>query len=68
MVVARRKDRLDALVEQLPGAMAVPADLPERTSASTSSREALDAFGTVDILVNNAGLGNYLPIEDEDLD
>ncbi len=68
VLAARRKDRLDALAEELPGSLAVAADLAvagdrERLVAST-----LDAFGTVDILVNNAGLGTKIAIEDEDLD
>ena len=68
VVAARRADRLDALVSELPGACAVVADLSlpedrERLVAST-----LERFGRVDVLVNNAGIGNKMAIEDESLD
>ncbi len=67
VLAARRKDRLDALAEELPGSVVVAADLLEPEQREQVVAAALDAFGTVDILVNNAGLGKYVPIEDEDL-
>ena len=68
VVAARRAERLEALVGDLPGALAVPADLSlaedrERLVAST-----VDRFGSVGVLVNNAGVGHKVAIEDEDLD
>ena len=68
VVAARRKDRLDALVEDLPGSLAVPADLLEPDQRERVVASATEAFGRVDILINNAGLGKYVPIEDESLD
>jgi NAD(P)-dependent dehydrogenase (short-subunit alcohol dehydrogenase family) len=67
VLAARRKDRLDALAEELSGSVPVAADLLEPEQREHVVAATLDAFGTVDILVNNAGLGKYLPIEDEDV-
>jgi len=68
VLAARRKDRLDALAEELPGSVAVAADLAEAGDREQVVAATLDAFGTVDILVNNAGLGKMMPIEKEELD
>ena len=59
-VVARRKDRLDALVAEIEGAggnaFAVTADISVRQQAEASVHAVIDRFGRLDILVNNAGL------------
>jgi short-subunit dehydrogenase len=58
--VARRKDRLDEVVEQCrdfaAASMAVPADISSRAECERVIREVEDRFGRVDILVNNAGI------------
>src|SRR5262245_58665395 len=68
VLAARRVDRLEALAEELPGALVVRTDVAvpedrERLVASTVAE-----FGTVDVLVNNAGVADPMGIEDEDLD
>lgn len=68
VVAARRADRLEALVSQLPGAVAVTADLSIAEDRERTVRTALDTFGRVDVLVNNAGIGQKVAIEDETLD
>jgi NAD(P)-dependent dehydrogenase (short-subunit alcohol dehydrogenase family) len=68
VLAARRKDRLDALAEALPGSVPVPVDLADPAQREQVVTATLDAFGTVDILVNNAGLGRYVAIEDEELE
>jgi NAD(P)-dependent dehydrogenase (short-subunit alcohol dehydrogenase family) len=68
VLVARRKDRLDALAEELPGSLVVTADLAEAADREYAVAATVEAFGTVDILVNNAGLGHLEPIETEELD
>jgi NADP-dependent 3-hydroxy acid dehydrogenase YdfG len=59
-VVARRRDRLDALVAEIEEAdgtaLAVEADITDRTQAEAAVQQTVDRFGRLDILVNNAGL------------
>ncbi len=58
-LVARRKDRLDDLCERIVAAsgiaIAVEADVLDRTAMLRAFDAAEAAFGTVTILVNNAG-------------
>jgi NAD(P)-dependent dehydrogenase (short-subunit alcohol dehydrogenase family) len=68
VVAARRRERLDALVAELPGSVAVAADLAEATERERLMAEVLERCGTVDVLVNNAGAGHTVAIEDEDVD
>ena len=55
LVTARREDRLEALVAEVPGARAFPCDLTDPPAAEQLAQDALAAHGHVDILVNNAG-------------
>ncbi len=68
VVAARRQERLEALVTELPGAVAVAADLGEASQREGLMATVLDRCGTVDVLVNNAGVGHTVAIEDEDVD
>ena len=67
-VVARRADRLKAVVEQCnaqtPGARAWPADLGDLTRAEQVALEAWDAFGGLDVLVNNAAIPKRTRVTD----
>src|SRR5947209_8074756 len=58
--VARRKDKLDEVVEQCrqyaAASMAVPADVSSRAECERVVREVDDRFGRIDIIVNNAGI------------
>ena len=58
--MARRRDRLEALaaeIEQAGGtALAVEADITDRTQAEAAVQQTVERFGRLDILVNNAGL------------
>jgi len=60
MAVARRKDRLDEVVDgcrrHAPDSMACAGDVSERAFAEDVVRDARERFGRVDILVNNAGI------------
>ena len=60
VVVARRKDRLEGLVEQIAaaggGALAIAADITEEAAAQQAVAETVERFGRLDILVNNAGV------------
>jgi NAD(P)-dependent dehydrogenase (short-subunit alcohol dehydrogenase family) len=68
VVTARRSDRLEQLVDELPGAVAVNADLASDDDRERLVAEALDRFGRVDVLVNNAGVGDAVGVEDESLE
>ncbi|HEY0032458.1 MAG TPA: SDR family NAD(P)-dependent oxidoreductase, partial [Devosia sp.] len=72
-VVARRSDRLDALVvdiERAGGkAFAIALDITGRASAEAAVQRTVDHFGRLDILVNNAGvmiIGQVLENDIED--
>lgn len=71
-VVARRADRLDALVAEIEAAggsaLAVAADITDRTQAEDAVRTVIDRFGRLDILVNNAGLMLLGSVVDQDVD
>jgi NADP-dependent 3-hydroxy acid dehydrogenase YdfG len=68
-VVARRKDRLDALVGELEGdAIAIEADVTDRAQAERAVQQTVDERGRLDIVVNNAGVMLLGPIEDAPID
>ncbi len=54
-VLARRRDRIDALADALPRAVALEADVLEVESLRRAQSETLAEFGRIDILVNAAG-------------
>ena len=57
---ARRKERLDGLVEEVTQrggkAIAVECDVTDEGQAHDLVRRAVEEFGRIDILVNNAGV------------
>src|SRR4051812_29843283 len=59
-LVARRRDRLDQVVDDITNlgghAVAVAADITDPGEADRAVQETLDRFGRVDVLVNNAGI------------
>ena len=65
-LVARRQDRLEALATRIKeaggAAVAVPADITQRSQAEAAVRIVVEQFGRLDILVNNAGLMLLGPI------
>ena len=58
LAVARRADRLDALVADLPNAVAASADITDDAAAETVVSDALARWGRIDILINNAGMSD----------
>ncbi|MGE0878127.1 MAG: SDR family NAD(P)-dependent oxidoreductase [Acidimicrobiia bacterium] len=70
VVAARRRERLDALVADLPGSpLAVRCDVTVDADLQALVDTAIDRYGRIDVLVNNAGIreGDD-PIEHEPFD
>jgi NADP-dependent 3-hydroxy acid dehydrogenase YdfG len=65
-LVARRRDRLDALMYEINqsggNALVAEADITDRNQAAAAVQQAVERFGRLDILVNNAGLMLLGPI------
>lgn len=67
-LVARSKEKLEALSKELPQSLAIPADMTARADIEKAVSKTTDRFGGVDILINNAGRGYDAPVEKIDLD
>lgn len=67
-LVARSKDKLEALAQELPGSLAVVCDIAEPSSVALMVKKVHEHYGRIDILINNAGRGYDCPLESIDLD
>ncbi len=71
-VAARRKDRLDALKDEIEadgGEVAViEADVTERSQAEAAVKSAVDQLGRLDTVVNNAGVMLLGQIQDAEVE
>ena len=63
VLAARRAERLAALAEQLPDALAVPTDMRDPAQIQALTEATLAHYGGVDILVNNAGQGLHVELD-----
>jgi NADP-dependent 3-hydroxy acid dehydrogenase YdfG len=72
VLAARRKDRLDALVQELTAAggkaVAYTTDVTRVEDVNALIQGAVDTFGRVDVLVNNAGLMSIAPMSEGRID
>lgn len=66
-LVARSKEKLEALSKEIPHSLAVTADMTVRADIERAVNKTIDRFGGVDILVNNAGRGYDAPVETMDI-
>lgn len=66
-LVARSKDKLEKLAAELPGSLAIPADMTKPADIKRMVRLTKEHFGGIDILVNNAGQGYDSPVEKIDV-
>ncbi|HAI11333.1 MAG TPA: dehydrogenase [Phycisphaerales bacterium] len=62
VLFARRMDRLTALTDLLPNAIAVSLDLNNPKAIAEIIPQVIDEHGQPDVLFNNAGFGEYRPV------
>src|SRR3954471_4458967 len=55
-LVARRKERLDALAAEHDGALPIEADVTDQAQAESAVEQTVHELGRLDTLVNNAGV------------
>ncbi len=73
-LAARRRDRIDDIVADLPDperGFAVTMDVADEVSVAAGVAATIERFGHLDVLVNNAGVGSFAPLADlsiEDFD
>jgi short-subunit dehydrogenase len=67
-LAARSKDKLEALERELPGSIAIVADMTVLSDIRRMVSQTAKYFGRIDVLVNNAGQGYDAPIEKINLD
>ncbi|SKA29331.1 SDR family oxidoreductase [Consotaella salsifontis] len=68
VLLARRKDRIEKLADELKDAIALPCDVTDREQVDHAVEETLRVHGRIDILVNNAGQALQASIENIDVD
>lgn len=68
VLVSRSKERLEGISAELPGSIAIPADMTKIPEIRSMVEQALEHFGRVDILINNAGQGYDAPVEKINID
>ncbi len=68
VLAARRTERIEALAEELPDALAVTVDLADDDGPQALVDATLAHYGRLDVLVNNAGISRVVPAVDDDLD
>ena len=68
VLAARRTDRIEALADELPNALAVSVDVTDDGGPQHLIDATVDHFDQIDVLVNNAGISRVVPAVDDELD
>jgi NADP-dependent 3-hydroxy acid dehydrogenase YdfG len=63
VLTARRTDSLEALANELDGALAIPADVRDPEQVHRLVETTMERYGHIEVLVNNTGQGLHLPLE-----
>jgi short-subunit dehydrogenase len=66
-LVARSKDKLEALAKELAGSFVVAADMTKEDEIKNMVLAVKEHFGKIDILINNAGQGYDASVENTDV-
>jgi len=64
ILLARRKNRLVALVGESGKALAVACDVTQPEQIADAVRQGIARFGRIDVLINNAGQGLFAAVEE----
>jgi NADP-dependent 3-hydroxy acid dehydrogenase YdfG len=67
-ITARRKDRLDALANEIGDALVIEADVTDREQATAAVQRTVDELGRLDTVINNAGVMLLNQAADQPLD
>ncbi len=67
-LVARSKDKLEALSKELTGSFPVVADMSDMKSVADMIEKVKKHFGAIDVFINNAGQGIYGAVENVDIE
>ena len=68
VAAARRQDRLEELVGELPDAIAIQCDVSDDEQCRELIAESISHYGKVDVLVNNAGISDAInPAEEANI-
>lgn len=64
-MVARRADKLDALVDEIGfGAISCPCDAADGAAVAALKEKVLAEYGVPDVIVNSAGAGSWKSVQD----
>jgi NADP-dependent 3-hydroxy acid dehydrogenase YdfG len=67
-ITARRKDRLDALAQEIGDVLVIEADVTDRDQAAAAVQRTVDELGRLDTVINNAGVMLLGDAADQPLD
>jgi short-subunit dehydrogenase len=71
-LVARRRDRLEQLAEEIAKAggesSVYVCDVSQRAAVEATCRQVVERWGGVDLLINNAGYGRHILVKDQEVD